>query len=488
MASETGLESVAKRRRSSGRHRADRSSVLIRARKSVTESLFRNSAFLVINLIVSACCGYGALSLLTRLYSVQAVGVSAAAISVSTLIVFVTQFGVSSSLPRFLPTSTNRPILINTILTLIISVTLLATTIIVVLPFFRKFYVLGGWLFVIVFIIGTCSQAGQSVLGTILISDRMSDKIARANTVPNLIGFAAPAALSFLGSFGAYLARIASNIAGFIIFGLVVAKHGHRFRPVLSRAAIQGLGRFSAGMYLANLLGSLPLMILPIIILARFGAKQTAYWSIAISIASLLFQLSGSVSQALLPEAAHRPHERRQLVRRSATLMVALVIPVLTVTYFLAPFGLELLGQGYVSGSLAPLRWLIIAGYISILNYVSGTVLLLAKKTFLISVVNVVNAVIVLCLAMAWARGADGVAISWAIGDVANVILFGLFAFQAIRQVGGRWEMLGKPYGEVSSSMDASLPVSKLQGSVINSQQQGLEILFMLAERQRISG
>jgi O-antigen/teichoic acid export membrane protein len=487
MAGETGLESVAKRRHSPGRHRTESSSVLIRARESVAESLFRNSAFLVINLIVSACCGYGALSLLTRLYSVRAVGVSAAAASVSTLIVFITQFGVSSSLPRFLPTSKDRPALINTMLTFIISVTLLAAAVFLVLPFARKFYALGGSLFAVVFIIGACAQAGQSVLGTILISDRMSGKIARANTIPNLVGLAAPSVFSFLGSFGAYLARIVSSIVGFIIFGVVLARRGHRFRPMLRRAAIRGLGRFSAGMYLANLIGSLPLMSLPIIVLSRFGFKQSAYWSIAITIASLLYQLSGSVSQALLPEVAHRPQERRHLVRRSAALIVALVIPGLTAAYFLAPFGLELLGRNYVSGALGPLRWLIIAGYITILNYVSGTVLLLAKKTFLISLVNVVNAVIVLGMTTMWARGADDVAISWTVGDVFNTILFGLFAFLAIRQVDGRWETLGNAHGEVSSSADPLLPLSTPQVPVINSQQQALEMLFMLAERQRIS-
>ena len=86
-----------------------------------------------------------------------------------------------------------------------------------------------------------------------------------------------------------------------------------------------------------------------------------------------------------------------------------------------------------------------------------------------------------------WARGADDVAISWAIGDVFNTVLFGLFAFLAIRQVGGQWETLGSAHGEVSSSADTSSPLSTSQVSVINSQQQALEMLFMLAERQRIS-
>jgi O-antigen/teichoic acid export membrane protein len=441
------------------------------------ESLFRNSASLVINLIISAGCGYGALDFLTRIYSVRAVGLSATAASVSTLIVTLTQFGVTSSLPRFLPTSKNRAALINSVLTLILSSTLLATIAFLLLPYARKFFALGAYWFVIAFLVVTCAQAGQSALSTVLIADRRSSKLARANIFPNLIGLAAPGALLFSGSLGAYISRFASNIASFAVLGTMVAKGGHRFRLSLNRAALSDLGRFSLGIYLASLLGSLPNMLLPIIILSRFGPRQSAYWSIAMTIAILFFQLSGAVSQALLPEVAHRPRERRQLLLRAAFLIVALMAPILAIAYFVAPLPLRLLGAGYSAGALAPLRWLIIAGYVTILNYVFGTVLVLAKKTFLMSLVNVVNAVIVLGMALAWATNANGVAIGWVVGDIANTSLFGFFAFLTIYEVRGRWEILGSP-----SYLASILQITQRSGS--NSQYQALEVLRIVSELQ----
>lgn len=477
----TGNTSFRKRppkSRSASLHRSTRGAATrIRKLNFVTESLFRNSAFLVANLVIGAVCSYGALTLLTRLYSVSDVGVSATAASVSGLIVFATQLGVATTLPRFLPTSKDRSTLINSALTFILLITFLASAGFFLLPYARHFALLGGWAFGLLFVLGSCAQAGEGVLGTVLIADRQSGKMTKANIIPSLFGLAAPAPLRFLGPLGAFGSRIASNVAAFVVLAIAVARGGHRFRFTLSRTAMSGLGRFSAGIYMAGILGSLPLMLLSPIILSRFGAAQSAYWSIAITIATLLFQLSGSVSQALLPEVSNRPEERGLLIRRSAILIMVMVTPVLTIAYFAAPLPLAILGPSYAA-ALGPLHWLIIAGYITILNYVSGTVLLLAKKTFVISFINVVNAVIVLGMALIWAKNANDVAIGWALGDVANTLLFALFAFLAIHQVRGRWEMLGSPR-VVTSTRQESAP------SRTEAVQEALDVLRMLAQVQR---
>jgi O-antigen/teichoic acid export membrane protein len=461
-----------------GRHRSTRSAGPSPVRQLASESLFRNSAFLVANLVFSAACGYGALSLLTRLYSVQAVGLSATAASASGLIVFIMQFGANYSLPRFLPSSKHRTALINTVLTATLLASLVAAVLFLLLPVAGKLYALGGALFAVAFLVATCCLAGEGQLGTVLIADRASSNVAMANFVPNLIKVAAPAAFLFAGSLGAYAARVVADVIGFGVLAVLVARRGQRFRPALSLTATRDIRRFSLGMYVASLLGSLPLMVLPVIILVRFGSSQAAYWSVAIAIASLLYQLPSTVGQALLPEIAHRPSERRHLVRRSAVLVCSVVIPVLVIAYVAAPLGLALFGKQYVAGTLVTLRWLIVAGLVTVLNYASGAVLFLAKKTFVISVVNVVDAVILLGLALTWATGVRGVAISWLIGDVSNTVLFAVFAVVAVRQVHGRWEDLGGPH-------TAEVDPSPFYPATAASQQQALEVLLRIARTQQ---
>jgi len=459
-----------------GKHRGNRAAGGL-GRSVAGESLVRNSGFLIANLLLGAACGYGAVSLLTRLYSVQAVGLSATAVSISGLIVFVTQFGVNYSLPRFLPVSKNRQAVINTVLTVTVAAALLGAALFLVLPVAGKLYALGGGFFAIAFLLATSIDSGESVLETVMVADRSSDKLARSNAVPNLIKLAAPPAFIFAGSLGAYVARFVSDLVASVVFARALWRKGHRFRFAVDLEATREMRGFSFGMYLASLVGSLPLMVLPIIILSRFGASASAYWSVAMSMALLLIQLPGAVGQALLPEVAHRPGERRHLLWRALMLTAAIVVPVLVIAYFGAPLGLAVFGRQYVTGALGILRWLIVTVLITLTNYVTGTILYLARKTLVISVINVVDAVVVLGLALVWARNAQDVAISWVVGDVGNTILFTLFAFVAVRQVGGRWDELGVT--------TAGQPGTGVAGVPASSQQQALDVLLELARLQR---
>lgn len=432
------------RLRHNGRHRGRPPGPLLASlRLLVNESLFRNSASLVMSIAVTAVCGFGALILLTRLYSVQAVGLSAAAVSACGLVSTTVQFGLNYSLPRFLPSSTNRAALINTVLTVTLLAAFLGAAIFVVLPAASKLYALGGVLFVTVFIVSTTLSAGGNQLENVLIADRLSSKIVSITAISNVAKIAAPVVFLFLGLAGAFAAQSTVGIVAFIVAAVILVRRGHQFRPALSLTATRKLIRFSAGAYIGGQIGSLPSLLLPLIILSRFGPSQSAYWYTAMAIASMLYQLPGSVAKALLPETSHRPAERKTLIRRSAIVIGCVMTPVLVIAYFAAPIVLAILGHRYSLEALAALHLLIISGVMSSINFVSGTVLYIAKKTFVITIINAVDAVIVIGLTLAWAQNTTDVAVYWVIGEVFNVVLFIIFAVRALRQVHGHWEALG---------------------------------------------
>ena len=446
------------------------------ARRFFAESLFKNSAFLIVNLAVGAVCGYGSLTLLTRVFSVREIGLSATAVSACSLVTFITQFGVTYSLPRYLPTAKNRTEMINTMLTTVLLSTLLGSVIFLALPYARNLFALGGLLFCVAFVATCCLQAGQTVVSTVLIADRSADKVATYGMIPNLARLAAPAAFSSLGALGAFLARVIADLFGFVTFGALLVRKGHRFRPTIDVAVTKEIAKFSAGMYVANIIGGMPQLLLPLIVLSRVGAQQTAYWSIAISIGALLFSLPSTVTQALLPEVSLRPAERRMLLRRSTYLITIIVVPALVIGFAAAPYLLALFGRNYVTGTLVPLRWLIIAGLITMLNYVTGAILFIAKKSTMITIVNVVDAIIVLGLVSVWATNVTQVAIAWVIGDIGNTVLFGFFAFVALREVGWRWEDLGRTVEPDAPRTPASLSAT--------SQMRAVGKLVTLAEQQ----
>jgi O-antigen/teichoic acid export membrane protein len=417
--------------------------LLIIARRFFSESLFKNSAFLIINQGVIALFGFGSLTLLTHVFSVRDVGLSAIAATACSLVISITQFGTTWTLPRYLPTARDRTALINTLLTAVVLATAFGAVIFLALPYAKNLWVLGGVAFDIVFVIAACLSAAEAVLSAILVSDRSSDKLVVLGLIPNVTRVAAPPVFSFLGGLGAFIARMIAALFGVIPFGILLARRGHRFRVSLDRGVMRDVAKFSVGMYVATLVGGLPQLVLPLIVLSRVGAQQTAFWAISISIGMLLFSLPAMITQALLPEVSLRRTERRALLARSARVSTALIVPVLLIAYFCAPIGLAVFGRAYVSGALVPLRWLIIAGFITMLNYASGAILFIAKKSTMMTIVNAINAVVVLGLVGFWATNVADVAIAWMIGDICNTVFFGLFAILALRQVGGRWEELG---------------------------------------------
>lgn len=466
-----------------------------RLRAAFRESLFRNSASLILNIGFTAVCGLGAQMLLTHLYSKQIVGLSAPALSATTLVVSITQLGVNFSLPRYLATIKRRDTLINTLHTLILVLTAIGALIFLLLPPARPMFALGGGWFAVTFVVATFLQAGYSFLGTVLVSDRAASTLAAANSVPNVLKLTAPPVFTFLGGLGAFIARISSTVAGYVTLFVVVFRRGHRFRLAFDADALRELGRFSAGMYVASLIGGLPLQLLPILVLSRLGAQASAYWSITLPIGMLLYQLPTAVTQALMPEVSLRQGERGPLLRRAALLTVALATPALTLAYIATPWCLVLFGHSYAQ-AVPMLRWLIVAGYVTMLNSVSGTILFLAKKSTVFSIVNVINAVIVLGMTSIWATNATDVAIAWFVGDVANTLLFGFFAYLAVRKVGGQLDKLGevKPTSAIGATnrVPVNMPIGLQEAfdtlATISDQQQSAEIeslnRFQLTEPQ----
>jgi O-antigen/teichoic acid export membrane protein len=447
-------------------------------RKLNADSLLKNSAFLLGNLLLTSVCGFGSLTLLTHFFSVTAVGISATAISACVLVESVTQFGLSYSLPRFLPTAKNRAALINTALTTVLLSTLLLSVVMLALPYAKGFFVLGGWLFGVLFVLAACVLGVETILSTVLVADRASDKMAKASVVPNLLKLAAPPVLVVLGTLGSFVSRVTSDFLSTTIFAILVARRGHRFRLQLDFTGTRDIVRFSGGMYLASIVGGLPTLLLPLIVFSRVGAKNAAYWGIAMSVATLLFQLPSMISQALLPEATHQAAERRRLIRRSALLVTAVVLPALVIVFLFATTGLAVFGRPYVAGAAGALRWLVIAALITMLNSMAGAILVLAKKSFTITVVNIVNAIVILGMVLLWAKNVNEIAISWVAGDVCNTVLFFFSAFLALREVEWRWEDLG---GLQVESAVGPVPLRHAPTGGL----QGLALLIDIAERQQ---
>lgn len=423
------------------------------------ERLFQNSAYLMANMVMGAACGFAFIAVLTRLFQPSEVGLVTTAISTTSLIGNLTALGLNYSLVRFLPEREDKSTLINLSFTLVAASTVLVTAGFLVIPgATSKLYALGGAGFVAAFLVGNVVNSVKGLAENVFIAERSAGTIFRVNILSNLAKVVLPFAFIGLGALGAYWAQTVALSGSLILLLVTYARHrGHRFAPSLDRDTLRAITPFSSAAYVSTVLGGVPVMLLPLIVLGRFGSAQAAYWYTAIMVATLVFTLAGSIGQALFAEGANRPGELRHLALRSAGVMTAVMVPVVAVVIVAAPLGLAVFGRSYQHGALAPMRLLVASGLLVSVNYIAGTLLYLCKRTWTIVAINIVDLGVVVGLSMTIAHDVTGVAVAWLIGEVFNVTLFCLAAWWAVRRYehDERAEPGARSAGPPSVSVDA---------------------------------
>jgi Na+-driven multidrug efflux pump len=179
--------------------------------------------------------------------------------------------------------------------------------------------------------------------------------------------------------------------------------------------------------------------MLPLLVVSRLGAEKNAVWSIVMLIASATFMLPSAISQALLSEGAHNPHDRMRLLRRSAVVLFLMLAPIILIGIVVAPYGLAIFGNEYRDGGTFALRIMLLSGFMVAGNYIAGAVLFFAKRVVAPLVVNTLNALLVLVPAATVATSLKDVATYWFLGEILNIVLFGATALLAARRMQAQW-------------------------------------------------
>ncbi|MEK6936399.1 MAG: MATE family efflux transporter, partial [Nanoarchaeota archaeon] len=159
---------------------------------------------------------------------------------------------------------------------------------------------------------------------------------------------------------------------------------------------IKKIGGYSFGNYIAGFIGGLPTMILPLLILNRLGASQSAYYYMAMMIAGLLFVIPGGVSQSLFAEGSHNEKELKHQIKKAIKIISLLLIPAIIVVIFFGQYILLLFGKEYASEGFRFLQLLAISGIFVGINAVFGTLLNIKKRINTIVIMSIVSAILIL--------------------------------------------------------------------------------------------
>ena len=406
-----------------------------------TDPMLRNALFLTVNSGVSAGLGFAFWIITARLFSTESVGLASSLTSASNLIVFLGLVGMNTTFVRYLPMAKYRDRLITAGVSLVTVVGgALALVCVVLLPLISRplSFVTHSLPLAVGFVLLTAGAGINLLTDSVFIAAGKSqyniliDGVIGGGTKIILV-----VALAGAGAYGVFGAASGGFVASAVASLFLMIKVLH-WRPEFKnfRQVLKPVLGFSGSSYAGNVLALLPILVVPLIILARIGASDEAYYYVSYQLATLLYQAVFSVEQSFLSGGASADGLDRAVLRRSIRILIALCIPGFI---FVVLFGHQLLaafGQKYANNTGSALIVFSIAVFpIAAYLWFSTVLRLISDKLQVLVWANAVTATIVIGLAWVWAPyGLGAVAAAWLLGITTGCVIVAVPAVKMLRR------------------------------------------------------
>lgn len=315
-------------------------------RDQLADPLYKNSLFIFLTNITNAGFGLIFWFLAARLFLEEDVGIATALISSMAFLLLLTQFGLDYSIVRFFPGGDKEKIFSTSVIIAVGAVLIFGFIFVVgidiwapELKFIQDFLIL--------FIVVACANSIVSLSGISFVALRKAEfYLFQTLIMGSRVLFLVP--LISFGAIGIF-SSVGLSLILALIYSLFVLRR-FKMRPRgIDREFLRASFNFSAGNYVAGLLGITPNLILPIMVLNILGPSDAAHYYIAFSMASLLFIIPSAFSTSLFVEGSHGESLRNATIKSMAAIL-ALLTPAVVMVYLFGNFFLGLLGAKYTAG------------------------------------------------------------------------------------------------------------------------------------------
>lgn len=398
--------------------------------------LYSNAFYLMVANAVAALCGFAFWIIAARFYPAEAVGLASAVIAAMRLLATFASLGLGYGLIRFLPLSGRKAhSLLNSSFTISILAALSISFVFIgglgvwspALLFLRQEPVL-----VAAFVVFTIAFALQEIAEEALIASRRAGLLLAREVIFDLLRLPLVILLAGVfhsfGIFGSWGISLWVALFFNIFLFLPRIQAGYRPRPTIGRE-VNEMMRFSSGNYIANLLGSAPGLLLPIMVINLLDAESTAYFYVAWAVAGTVAMVAQSISMSLFAEGSYDEQRLGINVRRSLKLMFLILVPAAILVLAFADKLLLTFGNSYSESATTLLRILTLSTLPLAINTIYLYMKRVEKKLAVLIVVTAFLAVGTLALSyMLMPRmGITGIGIAWLVsqGIVALVIVAG---------------------------------------------------------------
>ena len=393
-----------------------------------SDRLVKSSFFLIVTQVASCILGCGFSVVIARIFTPEQVGLGTSLISATTLIAYLSLFGLNWTIIRFIANSNNANAQITYSVLVVAGLGVLISGIYVMLAplyapalsFVRENLACA----VGVIVVGALSGINLLRYSVFVGARRPEYNLFIDGAVQSTTKLVLPFALIGLGAYGVFASVGGASLMAVVVSILCMRRVlGFRFdfRPeaVMTKAQLS----YSLSGYISMVLLVAPVMALPLIALHTLGAAQAGYFYLTFQIANLMYGISYSVGEALLAEGSFDESRIVSLVKRSAFLLVALqsvgVIIVTVGSWFI----LSVFGREYAEHGEQLLQILGVGAIAVALNTLAGYVLRILKLLKSLIASNVVAAVATIGLAqLCCPRGLEWLGWAWLGGQLAGGI------------------------------------------------------------------
>ncbi|MEV6207551.1 lipopolysaccharide biosynthesis protein [Kitasatospora sp. NPDC051914] len=398
------------------------------------DQVYRSSFFLLASSVTTAGLGFLFWVVVARFYTPEQVGLATSLISATSLLAYLSMFGLNSTLIRFPAPEPARNGQITQAVALVATAAATAALVYLVgLPLYgpKLLFVRNDLLQAAAFVMFCVCAAVNTLTDSVFVSARLPQfNVLVDGIVQGLAKLALPAALVALGPSGV----VASTGGGYLVAVLASLLLMHRrigfrfdFRTRGTRLREQ-LG-YSVASYTSSLLNLLPLMVVPLIVLERLGTAEAGYYYVAFQIASMLHAVSGAVGEALFAEVSSDESRFGELLRRSARIIAAVQVPAVLAVAAGSPLLLRIFGSSYADRGSGLLTVLAVCALAVALNTWASFGLKAARSMTHLILSNVLFAAVTIGLTALWApRGLVWIGLAWGMGN----LLSGIYATAAL--------------------------------------------------------
>lgn len=401
--------------------------------KIMKDSLYRNSIYLMASSGVMAAFGFFFWLICARLFSAEDVGLATTLISVMGLIASISVLGLNSGLVRYLPTSKEKNNKINTCFTVVALVAIIVSSIFLIgLSEFspRLMFIKHNILLSMAFIFFMVIYSLSSIIESVFMAFRSAKFILLKNSIFSVLKLGLPfvfIALGVVGAFGIFSAYMSALLIGFgVVFLVLIYKFKYKPKLVFYDRVISKIGKYSFVLYLAGFIGGLSTTLMPLIITNTLHPETTAYYFIAMQIASLLFVISSATTSSLFAEGSNNQKSLKKNVLKSIWIITILLIPAILLTFLFGHFILGAFGEDYSTQGLMFLKLMALSGIFVSINSIFGSVFKVKKKIWGILTRNILGTAVTLVLSFILMKKYEliGIAYAYIIGQIVTAAAY----------------------------------------------------------------